>query len=58
MPSQPPLCCPACSSSNVKLATDAIYVVYLRCEACFHVWSMPKEEYARVKKENEEKRKN
>jgi hypothetical protein len=45
------LTCKACGSSKVKLATDAVYVVYLRCQACFNVWSMPKEDYLRIRRE-------
>ena len=54
-PSDHTLICPACKSSDVKLATDAIYVVYLRCADCCHVWSMTKEEYARVRKDEGKK---
>ncbi len=49
-PDAPPTC-PGCGSPKVKLATDAVYSVYLRCDECFHVWSMPKEEYLRIKKD-------
>ncbi len=53
MPPETRLSCPACASSTIKLATDAVYVVYLRCEACFNVWSVPKEEYLKRVKETE-----
>ncbi len=45
--------CRHCGSTRVKLATDAIYVVYLRCEDCFQVWSISKQEYLRIRREQE-----
>jgi uncharacterized Zn finger protein len=54
-PPDTPLICPGCGSSNVKMATDAIYTVYVRCDECFHVWSMPKEEYLRFRKDQKKK---
>jgi len=55
-PADAPRTCPACGSSNVRLATDAIYAIYLRCEECFNVWSMPKDEYGRIRKKEEKEK--
>ena len=55
MDPQAPLACPACASAKVKLATDAIYVVYLRCDECASVWSMPKAEWQKRQRGEERK---
>ena len=34
--------CPQCAKDEATIATRTDYVVYLRCPACFHVWSIPK----------------
>ncbi len=49
-PPPPALTCVHCGSQHVRLATDAIYTVYLRCEECFNVWSMTKDEYVKMRK--------
>lgn len=33
--------CPSCESVAVKHVTTTTIVVYLRCEACAHIWSIP-----------------
>lgn len=34
--------CPECSSDDVRVMTRTDYVVYIRCEQCLHLWSVPK----------------
>jgi formate dehydrogenase maturation protein FdhE len=57
MDPEAPLVCPACASPKVKFATDAIYVVYLRCDACATVWSVPKDEWQQRQRGDGEGRK-
>ncbi len=54
MPPETTLACAECGSPNTRLATDAVYVVYLRCDSCFNVWSMPKEQYLKQVKQQKE----
>ncbi len=37
-PELPP--CPKCKSTLVKIATVTDWFSYLRCEQCFHTWSV------------------
>ena len=37
----PPFC-ESCDSSKTEVATRTDYVLYIRCWACGHVWSVPK----------------
>ena len=34
--------CENCGSTSTGVATRTEYVVYLRCPACWYVWSLPK----------------
>jgi uncharacterized Zn finger protein len=34
--------CESCASTQTEVATRTDYVLYLRCWACGHVWSVPK----------------
>jgi hypothetical protein len=43
----PPFC-ESCESSKTEVATRTDYVLYIRCWACGHVWSVPKPECAPV----------
>jgi hypothetical protein len=33
--------CPSCHATEIRLATEAERFLYLRCDACAHVWSRP-----------------
>ena len=33
--------CPDCGSAAVKRVTSTTMVVYLRCQDCAHIWSIP-----------------
>ena len=37
----PPFC-ESCGSCKTEVATRTDYVLYIRCWACGHVWSVPK----------------
>jgi len=37
-PELPP--CPKCKSPHVTIATTTDWFSYLRCEQCFHTWSI------------------
>src|SRR4051794_26916378 len=34
--------CGQCASSETAVATRTTFVLYIRCAACCHVWSVPK----------------
>ena len=34
--------CESCGSTRTEVATRTEYVVYVRCAACWYVWSVPK----------------
>jgi len=34
--------CLSCGRSTVQVATRTDYYLYLRCDECWHVWSVPK----------------
>jgi hypothetical protein len=34
--------CESCGSANTEVTTRTDYVLYIRCWACAHVWSVPK----------------
>ena len=34
--------CESCRSSTTEVASRTDWVLYIRCDACAHVWSVPK----------------
>ncbi len=39
--------CPKCTATSIKAATLTDRFVYLRCQTCGEVWSMPERRHAR-----------
>ena len=37
--------CASCTSTTTEVAARTDYVLYIRCAACGHVWSVPKPGY-------------
>ena len=34
--------CPECKGRGVRVMSRTPYVLYVRCEQCLHLWSVPK----------------